>query len=169
MVKYVNKLLDLAVTKEEKKCPDGSASELQKKAFRTLLGGLLWAARTGVPQIYGDCSILAGRVTALTHADRIALNKSLMRARETVTPIVYPSSVPQKSHWVVWADASLAQDQEGKSQMAWLVAKASSKLMSQQSGWIALKAWASHRLKRVATIVYYKLQLPLCCNCRKCG
>eukprot|EP00971_Amphidinium_carterae_P009984 196990-Amphidinium_carterae.1 len=138
MEKYVGKLSELEITREEERNPTGRANESQKKAFRTLVGGLLCAARTGVPQIYGDCSILAGKVTDLCHADRVALNKSLMRARETVTSITYPSCPPAESHWVVWADASLAQDQEGK-------------LLKNQKGWIAPVAWSSHRLKRVAT------------------
>eukprot|EP00971_Amphidinium_carterae_P056359 1112984-Amphidinium_carterae.1 len=82
---------------------------------------------------------------------RVALNKSLMRARETVTSITYPSCPPAEIRWVVWADASLAQDQEGKSQMAWIVAKADSQLLKNHKGWIAPVAWSSHRLKRVAT------------------
>eukprot|EP00971_Amphidinium_carterae_P097276 1924921-Amphidinium_carterae.1 len=47
MVKYVQKLQELEVTREEKKHPEALASEKQKKAYRTLIGGLLWAARTG--------------------------------------------------------------------------------------------------------------------------
>eukprot|EP00971_Amphidinium_carterae_P289642 5751040-Amphidinium_carterae.1 len=77
--------------------------------------------------------------------------KARLAARETVVPIVYPSTPPESSKWVLWADASLAQDQEGKSQMAWVVAKADANLMAKQKGWIAPVAWSSHRLKRVAT------------------
>eukprot|EP00971_Amphidinium_carterae_P308039 6121774-Amphidinium_carterae.1 len=129
MVKYVQKLKELDVTKEDRKQTGETTSEQHKTAFRALIGGLLWAARTGVPQVYGDCSLLAGRVSTLTHADRVALNKTLMRAKETVAPIVYPSQPPADVRWVVWADASLAQDNEGKSQMAWIVAKADCKMM----------------------------------------
>eukprot|EP00971_Amphidinium_carterae_P147531 2923798-Amphidinium_carterae.1 len=151
MVKYVQKLKELDVSKDDRKHSGGATSEQNKTAFRALIGGLLWAARTGVPQVYGDCSLLAGRVSTLTHADRLALNKTLMRAKETVAPIVYPSKPPSDVRWVVWADASLAQDSEGKSQMAWIVAKADCNMMVKQIGWIAPIAWSSHRLKRVAT------------------
>eukprot|EP00971_Amphidinium_carterae_P308040 6121775-Amphidinium_carterae.1 len=98
MVKYVQKLKELDVNMEDRKQTGETTSEQHKTAFRALIGGLLWAARTGVPQ--------------------------------TVAPIVYPSQPPADVRWVVvWADASLAQDNEGKSQMAWIVAKADCKMM----------------------------------------
>eukprot|EP00971_Amphidinium_carterae_P288496 5728349-Amphidinium_carterae.1 len=72
----------------------GRTKEPHKTAFRAMIGGLLWAARTGVPQVYGDCSLPAERVSTLTHAARLALSKTLMRARETVAPIAYLAQPP---------------------------------------------------------------------------
>eukprot|EP00971_Amphidinium_carterae_P327029 6458172-Amphidinium_carterae.4 len=74
-----------------------------------------------------------------------------MRAKETVAPIVYPAQPPADVRWVVWADASLADHNEGKSQIVWIVAKADWKMMVHQTGWIAPVAWSSLRLKSVAT------------------
>eukprot|EP00971_Amphidinium_carterae_P084282 1668382-Amphidinium_carterae.2 len=88
-LKYVHKLKDLEISKEDEKCPED--------------------ATMGVPYI--------DRWTSLD-----SKNKSITNP---VVPIVYPAFPLAASHWVGWvecADASLAQDSEGKSQMAWLVA-----------------------------------------------
>eukprot|EP00971_Amphidinium_carterae_P260092 5160300-Amphidinium_carterae.1 len=58
--------------------------EQRKTAFRAL------AVKTGAPKVHGDCGLLVGRVSTLTHADKLALNEMLMRAKETVAPMVHP-------------------------------------------------------------------------------
>eukprot|EP00971_Amphidinium_carterae_P066868 1324287-Amphidinium_carterae.1 len=163
MERYVHKTLKpIPVTKEQNKQKQDNASPIEVSQYRALIGGLLWVARCCAPQCMGDVSLMAARVSTLKVSDLGELNQILQRAQNNIRPLRIKSITPANTRWAIWTDASLANLDEGRTQLAWLLAQSTPSLTKEPTSLVNIIGWSSHKMHRVASSTLMTEMVSLC-------
>ena len=98
-------------------------SEADVRAFRGLIGSLLWIARCGAPQTLAATSPLASKASKLTVADMKMANKALQHLVTTEQPTYIKGISPAKGGYILYSDASLANLQTRGPKQQWGLAE----------------------------------------------
>eukprot|EP00971_Amphidinium_carterae_P333951 6468988-Amphidinium_carterae.2 len=150
MTKYAEGIQPVSYEKDGRNGEDPASSK-ELSAFRGVIGALLWLSRCACPQTMGDTSMMASKAGALKVRDLVNINKLVVRTKMNVRPLHIAPPAPREMRWAAWVDAALANAQEGRTQVAWIVTVTDARLMHKEEAGVSLISWTSHRLQRVAS------------------
>eukprot|EP00971_Amphidinium_carterae_P215178 4270893-Amphidinium_carterae.1 len=150
MTRYTQGLSPVSYEKGARTGDDPATSQ-ELSAFRGAIGALLWLSRCASPQTMGDTSMMASRAGDLRVKDLENVNKLIARAKANIRPVSIAPPCPRDMRWAAWVDASLANAQDGRTQIAWVLALTDPSLMYQRKAGVSVVNWTSHKLHRVAS------------------
>eukprot|EP00971_Amphidinium_carterae_P333662 6468495-Amphidinium_carterae.1 len=151
MSDYVSKIGAIQIEKQRGKQRTAVATDAEVKEFRRVIGSFLWAARGGVVQVHGDVTILASRTTKLVVDDLFVANKVLKKAQLLVRPILTLPIPPKDMHWIGWSDASLANREDQRTQLAHVVGVAEMVALEGKPAKFSFLLAHSHKMQRAAS------------------
>ena len=119
MEKALAKVKSLMIPPAKQKEP----SEADLRAFRGLVGSMLWIARCGAPQTLAATSILASRASKVTIMNMKMANRTLQHLLFTVQSMTNKGISPAHGGHLLYTDASLANLADKRTQTATVIGR----------------------------------------------
>ena len=134
--------MPLTHSKDEKTRP---TTPEEKKELRGIIGKLLWLSVQTRPEISCSLSQLSSNLKESNVSDILAANKLIRYVRSEEVTLKFPElGLINDCRFVVFTDASLANNKDGSTQAGYLVF-----LTNIKTGDCSLISWRSQKLKRI--------------------